>query len=147
MGTRVPLLPRSLLDPCTMPKEWQFVASTSEGRVKDEGSKELVRRTVMRDFRRNERLERIIHLHSEQSTGQKNWPDQGSDEAGCDPVPRVTNTVAAQKEADVLLQWKATLVDIGPLAAFDPFVSTTLDSNKSYIKLFTRCKSDSRSLH
>lgn len=96
----------------------------------------------MREFRRNERLERVNQFQNEVTAEEQARRRQGpynvwrefnhGDEGTANADPRDT---------ELFSQWRATLVDIGPAAVFDPFVSTTLYSNKNHIRLFTRCKS------
>ena len=124
-----------------MPTEWQFVPTTGDGKVRDRHAKKLVRSAAMRTFRRNERLERISKLDAAEfktSSSLKRQVSTSVDrQAGW---PSGIDTTTEQEHSDLQLQWIATIVDIGPSVAFDPFVSTTLYSNRDYIKLFVRCK-------
>jgi hypothetical protein len=127
-----------------MPTEWQFVPTTGDGKVRDRNAKTLVRSAAMRAFRRNERLERISKLESEESKRNLGSPRQASTsvdwETRWSGWSSSGGATTEEEDSDLQFQWISTIVDIGPAVTFDPFVSTTLYSNRDYIKLFTRCK-------
>jgi hypothetical protein len=122
-----------------MSKEWQFIPIRADGKAKDDNARTLVRRTALRTFHRNKRLDALNKLGTKES--QPTFPSNGSARASWQPGFSVPDfTTAAEERDDFALQWRATFVDVGPAATFDPFVSTTLYSNRDYIKLFTHCK-------
>lgn len=123
-----------------MPKEWQFIATATDGKAK-EGDATLVRKTAMRAFRRNERLGRIGKLRAEvvlERAGDHNQETRPNNQL---MAPFSAMSQSAGAETALEFRWRTTLVDIGPAVAFDPFVSTTLHSNREHIEHFIHCKS------
>lgn len=124
-----------------MPREWQFIPTNADGKVMDDDARTLVRKTALRSFHRNIRLDRMSKLGTKESKEVPRSHDRGSTQVKGPPTSASSNcTSKSQRDSGFNPQWRATLLDIGPVVAFDPFVSTTLCSNRDYINLFTRCK-------
>jgi hypothetical protein len=124
-----------------MPKEWQFIPTRADGKAKDDNARTLVRKTALRTFHRNKRLDRMSKFGTNESQNLPNSQCHGSTQVNWQLDSTLPDrTTTAEEQCDIGLQWRATLVDIGPAATFDPFVSTTLYSNRDNIKMFTHCK-------
>ncbi|KAF2009113.1 hypothetical protein BU24DRAFT_415457 [Aaosphaeria arxii CBS 175.79] len=120
-----------------MSKQFQFILAANDAKSKKENAR-VIRMAAMRTFRRNQRFSLVNEYTADrhkkhgcvcsQSPGSSNQTGEDSSD------------ISLNSEADWSLgfRWRATLVDIGPIVAFDPFVSTTLQSTHEYIELFTR---------
>jgi hypothetical protein len=124
-----------------MPREWQFIPTNADGKVRDDDARTLVRKTALRSFHRNIRLDRMSKLGTKESKEVPRSHDHSSTQVNGQPTSASSNcTSKSERDSGLYPQWRATLLDIGPVVAFDPFVSTTLCCNRDYINLFTRCK-------
>jgi hypothetical protein len=115
-----------------MDSQWQFVASTGDGKSTDAKTRKIVRANAMRAFRRNERLQRmkstqLAHIRNEDGSSHSS----GSSSLG---KPSFETLEAHRRAPSPLGERMGTGIEL------DPFLTTMLHTQQEADRLFTHCR-------